>query len=107
MIPDPSEAKFDLAGDTLSVSGDLGAQDEKELERALEGLFDTGTEIMVVDLTGVRYLSSSYVRHVAMLAIRAKQKERSVVVRAHERVVRILKMGGLDKIATIEVIRDE
>ncbi|MHC4505018.1 MAG: STAS domain-containing protein [Planctomycetota bacterium] len=107
MIPDPSEAKFDLAGETLNVSGDLGTQDEKELARALESLFDTDAEIMVVDLTGVRYLSSSYVRHVAMLAIRARQKERSVVVRAHERVVRILKMGGLDKIATIEVIRDE
>jgi len=107
LIPDPSEAKFELAGDTLSVSGDLGTQDEKELERALERLFDTDAEPMIVDLTGVRYLSSSYVRHVAMLVIKARQKERSVVVRAYERVVRILKMGGLDKIATIEVIRDE
>ena len=107
MIPDPSEAKFDLAGDTLSVSGDLGTHDEPEFGRALDSLFETGAETMVVDLTGVRYLSSTYVRHVAMLVIKARQKERSVAVRAHERVVRILRMGGLDKIATIEVVRDE
>ena len=107
MVPDPTEAKFDLSGDTLSVSGDLGTQEERAFGEALNRMFETGAESVVVDLSGVRYLGSSYVRHVAMLMVKGNQKGRTVTVRARERAARILRMGGLDKIGAIEVVAGE
>lgn len=104
MIPDPTEASFDLSGDTLRVSGDLSTQEENAFREALDRLFETGAEAMVIDLSGVRYLGSSYVRHVAMLIIRSNQKGRTVTIRAHERAARMLRMGALDKIGRIEVV---
>ncbi len=103
-VPDLTKAKFDLSTDTLNVRGDLGTQEERAFGEALDRLFETGAESMVVDLSGVRYLGSSYVRHVAMLMVRGNQKGRTVTVRARERAARILRMGGLDKIGAIEVI---
>ena len=104
MIPDPTEPSFDLSGDTLRVSGDLTMQEEGAFKDALDRLFETGADTMVVDLSGVRYLGSSYVRHVAMLIIKGNQKGRTVTIRAHERAARMLRMGALDKIGKIEVV---
>jgi anti-anti-sigma factor len=104
LIADPTEASFDLSGDTLRISGDLSMQEENAFKDALDRLFETGAEAMVVDLSGVRYLGSSYVRHVAMLIIRGTQKGRTVTIRAHERAARMLRMGALDKIGKIEVV---
>ncbi len=104
MIPDPTEVRYDLSGNVLLVNGDLGQDEEAGFEEALGRLLKTGAESMIVDLAGVRYLNSSYVRHVAMLITTARQEGRSVTVRARGRAVRILKMGGLDKLATVEVV---
>ena len=104
MIPDPTEFSFDLSGDTLRVSGDLTMQEEGAFKDALDRLFETGADTMVVDLSGVCYLGSSYVRHMAMLIIRGNQKGRTVTIRAHERAARMLRMGALDKIGKIEVV---
>lgn len=107
MIPDPAEVNFELSGGTLRVDGDLSADEEGRFLEALDRLFQTGAESMVVDLSGVQYLGSSYVRHVAMLIVKGTQKGRTVTVRAHERAARILKLGALDKIGTIEVVEDD
>lgn len=107
MIPDPTEARFDLSGDTLMVSGDLGPHEEKAFVDALRGLVETEAESLVLDLSGVRYLGSSYVRHVAKMLMEAKKEGKAVTVRAHQRVVRILEMGGLDKLGAIENLGGE
>jgi len=54
-----------------------------------------------VDLSGVGYVSSSYVRHVAMAMIEARKTGRAVTVRARKRVARLLRLGGLDKLGDI------
>ena len=79
----------------LTTSGKSGA-------RSAAG--EKGGPRVIVDLSAVRYMSSVYVMRVATAAIEAKQKGVRVIIRASRRVARVLRMGGLDKLGTIEVV---
>ena len=103
-MADPSAPKFDLAGGTLRVIGDLGPGDEAAFEDALNGLLAEGGKALVIDLCDARYVSSSYVRHVALALMRAREEDRTVTIRAGRRVARVLEMGGVNKLATMLIV---
>lgn len=107
MLDDPSIPKYELSGGTLRVTGDLRSGDERDFERALEDLLATEAKALVIDLCAVAYVASTYVRHVALTMIRAKDEGRPVTIRAGKRVVRVLEMGGVNKLATLMITNGE
>jgi anti-anti-sigma factor len=99
---DPAVPRFTVSGARLTVTGDLRSGDEAEFAEALSALVSTGERQLTVDLSGVRYVSSSYVRHVATAVMQARQEGGHVRILASRRAVRLLRMGGLDKVCTVE-----
>lgn len=106
MPQDAEDTSFEVAGNRLRVCGELGPDDEKEeaFAKASQGLMETEHETLVIDLTAVRYMGSSYVRHIAPVMVWAKQHGRSVTVRATKRVARLLSIAGLDRLGDVEVV---
>ena len=100
------EGKFTISGDTLTVCGELGPEDEKSYSEILFKLMESGGEYLSIDLTGLHYMSSAYVGSTCLLTPVAKQRKKSVVVVANQRVGEILRAVGLDKLATLRVTSD-
>lgn len=98
---------FDLAGAALTVTGDLSADDEPAFQEALAGLLATGERSLRVDLSSVRYVASIYVRHLAFAMMEAKRADVRLTVVAGRRVMRLLKLGGLDKLGHVEPARED
>jgi anti-anti-sigma regulatory factor len=96
-------AKFRLAGNRLTVRGDLGPDDEKAYSEKLFELLKTGKQELEIDLRGLSRVSSAYVGSTSLLALIANQKRRKVAVLANEDVARILKISGVHQIATVVV----
>ena len=106
VIPDPTTPTFTISGETLLVTGDLHAAAEDQFRDAMRELLASGVESPVIDITGVQYRGSSYVRLIAMAMMQAKDEGHSLTVRAAERTVRILEMGGLAKLGNIVAVLD-
>lgn len=104
MVPDPIAPSFEIEGNTLRVSGELGVDEERAFEQALRTLLATSYAALVVDLSGVKYASSGYVRHIAMAIMEAKRKNRTITLRASRRIARLLQIGGVDRLAPLEVV---
>jgi anti-anti-sigma regulatory factor len=55
----------------------------------------------------VRYVASIYVRHLAFAMMEAKRADVRLTVVAGRRVMRLLKLGGLDKLGHVEPARED
>jgi anti-anti-sigma factor len=93
---------IDVEESTLRASGVLGLEDEGRFEEALRRLEECPAGELVIDLSDVDFVSSSYVRHMARVMVDAARAGRKVVVRARARVARLLRLAGLEKLATFE-----
>jgi anti-anti-sigma factor len=100
-------ARFELTEHTLTVTGDISADDEPAFEEALRRLFATRGVVLRIDLSAVRYVASIYVRHIAFAMMEAKRANVKLVVVAGRRVMRLLKLGGLDKLGHLEAARED
>lgn len=98
---------FETIGNCLRVGGELGPDEEKRFELQLEELKGRGEECIFVDMADVTYISSGYVRLLASAIVDAKKKGNRIVIRASRRVMRLLHMGGLDRIGEMKLISDE
>ena len=96
-----------LEAGTLTISGKLEYEEESLFEALLRRLVESDCPSPVVDLSGVERVSSSYVRIIALAMVDVKKDGRSLVVKARSRVARVLKLGGLDRLGTIELAGDQ
>ncbi len=87
----------------LRVRGELGLDEEDRFVSCLRSLMDGEGDRVLLDLSDVRYVSSSYVRHIAAAMVEARGSGRAMVVRATKRVARLLELGGLGKLGEIEI----
>lgn len=101
------EPRIEKHGNTLSVSGELSFGQEKPFEVALQELVRDAVGVVAVDMTGVSYMSSSYVRIMANAMMAAKTKSKTVVVRANSRLIRLFQIGGLDRLGTLELVNGD
>jgi anti-anti-sigma factor len=101
---DTGVTSIKLSGGTLHVRGDLGVDDEAAFSKAADELLATEHPEMMIDISGVRYISSIYVRDIALAMVHADDKGRSVSVRATDTVARILALGGVDSLGKVEVV---
>ena len=101
------DASFELFGNTLRVHGELCSDCERDFEDALRKLIATVHASFVVDLSNVRFMSSSYVRHIIRAMAWATQKDRSITVRAKGPTLRLLQLAGVDRLGKIELVNSD
>ena len=78
-----SAASFELTDGVLTVSGEIGLHEERDFERAVKDLLNSGSTDLVLDLSSLTYMNSSCVRIVAEAFARAKKKNIEITATAH------------------------
>jgi anti-sigma B factor antagonist len=87
--------------DLITVSGRVDSSTSSELEEALEESINSGTHNLVLDLSGVDYLSSAGLRALVSALRTCKKKGGDVLIAApSERVQDVLGLAGLDVLFT-------
>ncbi len=88
-----------------ALEGRYDALRASELDQQLQQLLDTGADTIVLDLGDVTYVSSSALR-VLLLAHRQASDEGSKLVLTNipQRVMRVLRMAGLDRVFGIRTV---
>jgi anti-anti-sigma factor len=96
-------ARITPGGNVVAVRGDLGPEQESEYAETLFRLLKSGNKRLVVDLTGLGHMSSSYVGSTCLLSRVADRENRTVVVKAGMRVGQLPTMAGLGALTTVEI----
>ena len=98
------ELKIEQHGEVTVVhaSGDVGAATSGELQVALERLIEGGPRRVVLDLEGVRYVSSAGLRVFLVIAKRLGRDGAFALSRASEPVLQVLDMTGFSKLIKVE-----
>jgi anti-sigma B factor antagonist len=86
----------------VAASGDLDLSTQAALRQALHELIEQGTTDIIVDLTGATFIDST----VLGVLIGAQNRLRPlgsalVLVSPHERILKIFRLTGLDRVFTI------
>ncbi len=97
-------AEIEVSGNTLRVTGQPALALEEAFRLAVRRLLGTDHETLVVDLSGVPYIGSEYLGELAAMVVEAAQKQRSVSIRATGTVAKLLRLGELDKLGSVEVV---
>ena len=103
---DEGGAEFVRDGGRLKIRGELRPEDETRYSEALSALVNSGQFSLELDLTEIDYVKSSYIGATSLAVLLAKQSRKEMKVIAGGKVARVLKMTGLDKMTTVEVVGD-
>jgi anti-sigma B factor antagonist len=88
--------------DLLKVTGRIDSSNASELEDAFKGLADDGRYRLVVDLSGIDYMSSAGLRAlVASLRENKKHHGDLRISNPSPRMDEVLKLAGLDSVFSI------
>lgn len=94
----------DRQGDTaiLTVSGELDLRTSPELEDRLRGAFDTGAELVILDLRQIEFMDSTGLRTLlAAHQLAHESGRRFALVRGADQVERVLTLTGVRDLLTI------
>jgi anti-anti-sigma factor len=91
----------------VRASGDLNAASCGKLEEALSALIGQGRTRLVLDLEGVRYVSSAGLRVFLLIAKRLTGKGRFALSRATEPVRQVLDITGFSSIIEVQPSLEE
>jgi len=97
-----AETGYELLGGQLRVVGAIGYDLNTGFRDKCDALLASGEKELVVDLSQVLYLSSSHIGVIARLATDAMAQDRKVKVRVNNKVARVLKFAGIERLAEIE-----
>jgi anti-anti-sigma factor len=100
MSADGSASGFEITGDVLKVSGEIGLTEERSFELAVKDLMIVDHGRCVIDLTDVTYMNSSSIRIVAEALARANKRGVEIKVIAPKKVLRLFELVGVDKLGT-------
>jgi anti-anti-sigma factor len=95
---------YALEDDCLRACGELGPEHENRFESIINELLGFDSKRLVIDMTEVTYLSSGYVRILVFAIVQADKSDRTIVIRTNARAARILQLGGVDKLGTVDVV---
>jgi anti-sigma B factor antagonist len=85
--------------DMITVAGRVDSNTASDLDQALKQVMNGGRYNLVIELSGVNYLSSAGLRSlVAALRECKRQRGDVVLVALSERVLEVLKLAGLDSL---------
>ena len=97
------DTQFNIKGNRLVVTGELGPEDEKAYSEALFTLLKSGFDEMEIDFRGLHEMSSAYIGSTCLLTLVANQRKRKLSILASREIARVLEMSGLDKLTTVRV----
>ena len=91
-------------GGRIVVKRDLGFGQSLKLEAILKSLFASADKEVTIDLSGVRHLCSSNLASLAAVCNVITRRGRTVKIVATPAVARVLQLGGVERLATIEEV---
>lgn len=86
----------------LAVTGELDLRTSPELEERLAGAFDSGAELVILDLRQIEFMDSTGLR--VMLGAHQRAQEsgrRFALVRGADQVERVLTLTGVRDLLTV------
>ena len=98
---DISSPDFHESEDLLKITGDLDSSALEPFGEHLQSFVAKATHDFEIDITEIRYVSSSFIGYLARALVDAKAKGCSVRICANSRVARLLELAGIDKLASI------
>ena len=96
--------EFSREGNTLAVRGTLGINENDAFYEALAELLKAGHKEVVLDLTGVEYMSSTCIGSIAALMTRARQRKMPVTVLTLRRIAHFLNIAGLTVLGDVKIV---
>lgn len=100
MTPENSDLSID--GSRLVVKKDLGFGQNLALEGALSGLVSSPDAEVILDLSGVVHLCSSNLAVLASACNTLAHRGKKVRILAESSVARVLRLGGIERLADIK-----
>ena len=91
-------------GSRIVVKRDLGFGQGLRMEAILKSLFASNNNEVLMDLSEVRHLCSSNLASLAAACNVIAHKGKTIKILATPAVARVLKLGGVERIATIEEV---
>jgi anti-anti-sigma factor len=98
------EVVYEIVGGVLKVAGPVGYDLDSRFADYCEQLLKSAGADLVVDLSEVSYLSSTYLGVIAPLFPRAADAGKTVLVRANAKVARVLRLAGFDRLGRLEEV---
>jgi len=91
----------------VKIIGRLDAISAPQVDKKVSGLIDMGNKFILMDFSGVDYLSSAGMRLLLSATKRLKGKEGKFVISGiNDDVLEVLKMAGFDHILSIANTRE-
>ena len=97
------ESDTRVDGNRLVVGGEV-SREQQGLQQLWSELLQSASEEVVIDLAGITSFRSADLAVVAASCALAQKRGRKVKVRAAADVARVLRFGGVDRVARIEEI---
>ena len=96
-----SSPDFHESENSLRITGDLDSSTLEPFGEHLQSFVNRATHDFEIDITDIRYVSSSFIGYLARALVDARAKGCSVSICANSRVAKLLKVAGIDKLASI------
>jgi anti-anti-sigma factor len=93
-----------LSGGVLTVAGPVGYDLDDKFAGHCEELLQSTEKDLVLDLSGVSYLSSTYLGVIAPLYPRVTEMGKTLLLKAQGKVARVLRMAGFDRLGKVEEV---
>lgn len=100
--PDPG-FPFKVDGNRLIASKELHPDQVREFNASCQSLLEGDQDFIVVDLSDVRFVYSSYVGILSDLATRASERGKRLHLKIGDKIAWIFEMSGLGDKANIEI----
>ncbi|MBP5233027.1 MAG: STAS domain-containing protein [Planctomycetes bacterium] len=91
-----------VANGVLTVNKDLRQDFDLAFDEACNELLESKTDSLIIDLTAVSYINSTYIGMIAATYFQAQAMKKELKVVAQESVLTILKSAGFDGFIKLE-----
>ena len=104
---DMSLSSFEESEGCLRIKGELDNSALEPFGEHLESFVAKATGDLEIDMYDIRYVTSSFIGYLARALVDAKAKGCSMRIRTNERVARLLKVAGIDRLAPLVIGRPD
>ena len=94
-------SQFEESKGRLRITGELDRSTLEPFGEHLKAFVEKTSRDFEIDLSEIRYVSSSFIGYLARALVDAKAKGCSVTIRTNDRLARLLRVAGIEKLAPI------
>jgi anti-anti-sigma factor len=98
------KVKYELSGGVLRISGPIGYDLHPEFAPRCRELLQCPEQEILLDLSGVAYLSSTYLGVLAPLYLKATDAGKVLTIRVQNKVGRVFRLAGFDRLGKFETV---